>query len=152
MYRRIVGLAIALMIVLLFCGIGLTCANAQTNRQSSYSPVVITEDFHSIQAKMKAAKAEIMKRQMDLLAERYDLSNRPAKGVTMSRGKAIQEGLRVKLPAGMTLQKLAEMTPEEIREKGVFPKGFFPLPHPNHSEGGMVFPKFVIDEIKKQSK
>ncbi len=150
MYRRIVGLAIALMIVLLFCGIGLTCANAQTNRQSSYSPVVITEDFHSIQAKMKAAKAEIMKRQMDLLAERYDLSNRPAKGVTMSRGKAIQEGLRVKLPAGMTLQKLAEMTPEEIREKGVFPKGFFPLPHPNHSEGGMVFPKFVIDEIKKQ--
>jgi len=150
MYRRIVGLAIALMIALVFCGIGLTCANAQTNKQSSYSPVVITEDFNSIQAKMKAAKAEIMKRQMDLLAERYDLSNRPAKGVTMSRGKAIQEGLRVKLPAGMTLQKLAEMTPEEIREKGMFPKGFFPLPHPNHSEGGMVFPKFVIDEIKKQ--
>ena len=150
MYRRIVGLAIALMIALVFCGIGLTCANAQTNKQSSYSPVVITEDFNSIQAKMKAAKAEIMKRQMDLLAERYDLSNRPAKGVTMSRGKAIQEGLRVKLPAGMTLQKLAEMTPEEIREKGMFPKGFFPLPHPNHSEGGMVFPRFVIDEIKKQ--
>jgi cytochrome c peroxidase len=150
MYRRIVGLAITLMIALVFCGIGLTCANAQTNKQSSYSPVVITEDFNSIQAKMKAAKAEIMKRQMDLLAERYDLSNRPAKGVTMSRGKAIQEGLRVKLLAGMTLQKLAEMTPEEIREKGMFPKGFFPLPHPNHSEGGMVFPRFVIDEIKKQ--
>jgi len=150
MYRRTGGLAITLMIALVFCGIGLTCANAQTNRQSSYSPVVITEDFDSIQAKMKAAKAEVMKRQMDLLAERYDLSNRPAKGVTMSRGKSIQEGLRVKLPAGMTLQKLAEMTPEEIREKGVFPKGFFPLPHPNHSEGGMVFPKFVIDEIKKQ--
>jgi len=149
-YQKTVGLAIALMIALVFCGIGLTCANAQTNRQSSYSPVVITEDFHSIQARMKAAKAEIMKRQMDLLAERYDLSNRSAKGITMSRGKSIQEGLRVKLPAGMTLQKLAEMTPEEIREKGVFPKGFFPLPHPNHSEGGMVFPKFVIDEIKKQ--
>jgi len=123
---------------------------AQTNRQSSYSPVVITEDFHSIQARMKAAKAEVMKRQMDLLAERYDLSNRPAKGVTMSRGKPIQEGVRVRLPAGTAWQKLAEMMPEEIREKGVFPKGFLPLPHPNHSEGGMVFPKFVIDEIKKQ--
>ena len=24
------------------------------------------------------------------------------------------------------------------------------MPHPNHSEGGMVFPKMVIDEIKKQ--
>ena len=150
MYQKTVGLAIVLMIALVFWGIGLTCANAQTNRQSSYSPVVITEDFDSIQARMKAAKAEIMKRQMDLLAERYDLSNRPAKGVTMSRGKSIQEGLRVKLPAGMTLPKLTEMTPEEIREKGVFPKGFFPLPHPNHSEGGMVFPRFVIDEIKKQ--
>jgi len=150
MYRRTVGSAITLMITLVICGIGLTYANAQTNRQSSYSPVVVTEDFHSIQARMKAAKAEVMKRQMDLLAERYDLSNRPARGVTMSRGKPIQEGLRIKLPAGMTMQKLAEMTPEEIREKGVFPKGFLPLPHPNHSEGGMVFPKFVIDEIKKQ--
>ena len=25
-----------------------------------------------------------------------------------------------------------------------------PLPHPNHAEGGMLFPKFHIDEIKKQ--
>ena len=150
MYRRTIGLAITLTIALVICGIGLTYANAQTNRQSSYSPVVITEDFHSIQARMKAAKAEVMKRQMDLLAERYDLSNRPAKGVTMSRGKPIQEGVRVRLPAGTAWQKLAEMMPEEIREKGVFPKGFLPLPHPNHSEGGMVFPKFVIDEIKKQ--
>ena len=42
------------------------------------------------------------------------------------------------------------MTPEEIREKGLFPAGFLPLPHPNHPEGGMLFPKFHIDEIKKQ--
>jgi cytochrome c peroxidase len=150
MYQRTIGPALALMIALAASGIGRTYTNAQTNRKSSYSPVVITEDFHSIHARMKAAKAEVMNRQMDLLTERYDLSNRPSKVVTMSRGKAIQEGVRVKLPAGMTLQKLAEMTPEEIREKDVFPRGFLPLPHPNHSEGGMVFPKFVIDEIKKQ--
>jgi cytochrome c peroxidase len=150
MYRRTVGLAIALMIALVISGVGLTYAKTPTHRKSSYSPVVITEDFDSIQARMKAAKAEVMKRQMDLLGERYDLSNRPANGVTMSRGKPIQEGVRVRLPAGTTWQKLAEMTPEEIREKGVFPKGFLPLPHPNHGEGGMVFPKFVIDEIKKQ--
>ncbi len=42
------------------------------------------------------------------------------------------------------------MTPEEIREKDAFPAGFLPLPHPNHPEGGMLFPKFHIDEIKKQ--
>jgi len=119
-------------------------------KESSYSPVVITEEFDSVVARMKAAKPEIMKRQMDLLKERYDLSDKPARSVTMSRGKSVQEGVRVKLPAGTTWQKLAEMTPDEIRQKGLFPKGFLPLPHPNHQEGGMLFPEFVIDEINKQ--
>ncbi len=117
---------------------------------SSYSPVVITQDFSTIMTRMKDAKPEIMKRHTDLLNARYDLTNRPAQGVTMSRGKPVQEGVRVKLPAGMTWDKLASMNPEEIREKDLFPAGFLPLPHPNHPEGGMVFPKFVIDEIKKQ--
>ncbi|HYV35881.1 MAG TPA: cytochrome B6, partial [Gemmataceae bacterium] len=31
-----------------------------------------------------------------------------------------------------------------------FPAGFYPLPHPHNDEGGMVFPKYHIDEIKKQ--
>jgi cytochrome c peroxidase len=119
-------------------------------KETSYAPVAITEDFDSIVARMKAAKPEVMKRQMDLLRERYDLSDRPAKGVTMSRGKPIQEGVRVKLPAGTTWQKLAEMTPDQIRNKHLFPKGLLPLPHPNHNEGGMVFPQFVIDEMNKQ--
>lgn len=108
------------------------------------------DDFATTMAKMKAAKAAIMKRQADLLNERYDLSNRPSKDAKMSRGKPLQEGVRVKLPAGMTWEKLAEMTPEEIKQQGVFPKGFMPLPHPNHPEGGMLFPKFVIDEINRQ--
>jgi cytochrome c peroxidase len=118
--------------------------------ETSYAPVAITEEFDSIMARMKAAKPEVMERQMDLLEERYDLSDRPARGVMMSRGKAVQAGVRVKLPVGMTWQQLAEMTPDEIRRRGVFPKGFLPLPHPNHMEGGMLFPEFVIDEIKKQ--
>ena len=50
----------------------------------------------------------------------------------------------------MTWEKLQAMSPEEIREKDAFPAGFFPLPHPNHPEGGMVFPKFHIEEIQKQ--
>jgi cytochrome c peroxidase len=112
--------------------------------------VDIKETFAEIMAPMKKAKPEVMKRQMDLLNERYDLANRPAKGVTMSRGKPIQDGVRVKLAKEMTWEKLAAMSPEEIREKDVFPAGFFPLPHPNQAEGGMVFPKFHIEEIKKQ--
>jgi cytochrome c peroxidase len=93
-----------------------------------------------------------MKRQMDLLALRYDLANKPARGVTMSRGKAIQQGVRVKLPQGMTWASLAAMAPTEIRDKGLFPAGFLPLPHVKQGEGGMVFPKVHIDEIKRQEK
>jgi len=43
------------------------------------------------------------------------------------------------------------MTPEQIREKDLWPAGFYPLPHPNHAEGGMVFPQFHIDELKRQT-
>jgi cytochrome c peroxidase len=99
---------------------------------------------------MQAEKPKVMARQKDLLKGRYDLSDRPAKGVTMSGGKPIQEGVRVRLPAGMTWEKLASMSPDEIRQKDAWPAGLFPLPHPNHPEGGMVFPEFHIKEIKKQ--
>jgi cytochrome c peroxidase len=128
----------------------LAVAAEEPAKTSSYAPVAIGQDFPTIMARMRAAKAEVEKRQTDLLNERYDLSNRPAKGITMSRGKAVQEGVRAKLPAGVTWDALAAMSPAAIRDKGVFPVGFLPLPHPNHPEGGMVFPKFEIEEIKKQ--
>ena len=126
-------------------------AQAQNKKPTSYAPVALTEPFEDVMARMSAAKPDIMKRQMMLLEERYDMSDRPAAGVTMTKGKAVQEGVRVKLPAGVTWDQLANMTPEEIKQKGLWPKGFLPLPHPNHPEGGMVFPKYHIDEIKKQT-
>src|SRR6185295_20387454 len=58
---------------------------------------------------------------------------------------------RVKLPAGMTWDKLAATSPEEVKEKQLWPAGFLPLPHPHHEDGGMVFPKFLIEETKKQT-
>ena len=118
--------------------------------QSSYAPVDIKETFAAIMTRMTQAKPAIEKRQADLLGERYDLANRPAQGVTMSRGKPVQEGVRAKLPAGLTWERLAAMSPDEIRDQGQFPKGFYPLPHPNHPEGGMLFPRFEIEEIKRQ--
>ncbi|MHC4695424.1 MAG: cytochrome B6 [Planctomycetota bacterium] len=127
-----------------------TVAPAFAGDPTSYAPVVVKEDLDATMARMKAAKAAVMERQMDLLAERYDLSDHAAQGVTMSRGKAVQGGVRVKLPRGMTWQQLSKMTPESVREQDLFPKGFLPLPHPNHPEGGMVFPRHHIDEIKRQ--
>jgi len=142
------GLAtVALLLIIVSIS---TFAQSPLRRESSYSPVVVKESFEAIMVRMKAAKPEVMKRQMDLLNERYDLSNRVAAGVTMSRGKPVQESVRVKLPVGMTWERLAEMSPDEIREKDLFPRGLMPLPHPNHAEGGMLFPKFHIEEIKKQ--
>ena len=120
------------------------------SQPSSYAPVHITDSLESVMQRMKAQKAGIMQRHTELLNARYDLSNRPAAGVTMSRGKVIQEGVRVKLPQGVTWQQLAAMAPDEVKRRNAFPAGFMPLPHPNHPEGGMLFPKFVIDEIKKQ--
>jgi len=125
-------------------------ANYAEEVNSSYSPVVIKEDFTTIMERMKAEKPDIMKKHMELLNKRYDLSDIPDKTVTMSRGKALQKGVRVKLPEGITWDMLSKMTPEEIKEKGIFPAGFYPLPHPNHKEGGMLFPQYHINEMKKQ--
>jgi cytochrome c peroxidase len=123
--------------------------DAQTVK-NSYIPVDDKESFAALHDRMVAAKPEIMKRQMDLLEQRYDLSDRPASGVVMDRTKPVQQGVRVKLPAGVTWAELSRETPDQIREKGSFPQGFLPLPHANHPEGGMVFPKSEIDELKKQ--
>ncbi len=131
--------------------IGFGALLAQDGKQaSSYMPVDIHETFGVIFARMTAAKPEIIRRHTALLEQRYDLSDRPAHGVTMSRSKLLQQGVRVKLPTGVTWDQLAAMSPEQIKERGLFPAGFEPLPHPNHAEGGMVFPKSEIDEIKKQ--
>jgi cytochrome c peroxidase len=116
---------------------------------SSYTPVV-EDKLDDVIARMTAEKPTLRKKQMNLLAERYDLSDRPAKGATMSRGKALQEGVRAKLPEGANWEELGTKAPDKIREEGSWPKGFLPLPHPHHAEGGMLFPKFHIDEIKKQ--
>ncbi|MEJ0093215.1 MAG: cytochrome B6 [Methylocella sp.] len=130
----------------------LSLAHAQQEQRgaTSYMPVDIKEAFTSIMGRMKAAKPGVEKTHSELLDARYDLSDRPSKDATMSRGKPLQEGVRVKLPAGTSWDRLAAMSPTEIRDQGLFPRGFYPLPHPNHPEGGMLFPKFEIDEIEKQ--
>lgn len=109
------------------------------------------EDFSTLTNRLQAEKPKFAQRQKAMLAERYDLADRPAKEVAMSRGKPVQDGVRVKLPTGMTWDKLAAMTPEEIKSKQLWPAGFLPLPHPHHEAGGMIFPKFLIDETKKQT-
>ncbi len=109
------------------------------------------EDFAALVKRLTQEKPQFAKRQQDLLAQRYDLADRPAAGVTMARGKPVQDGVRVRLPAGITWEQLAALSPAEIKARKLWPAGFLPLPHPHHEAGGMVFPQPLIDETKRQT-
>ena len=117
---------------------------------SSYMEVKIEESFDQIKERRLHEKMQRAKRHEALLNQRYDLSDHPDPHTKMFRGKPIQSGVRAKLPAGVTWEQLEAMSSDEIRAKNLFPKGFLPLPHPDHEEGGMVFPKMMIDEVARQ--
>ena len=136
MKKRLLAGALSSAVVL-FCGAATFAANPMT--------------FADLVKQLQAEKPKFAKRQQDLLSARYDLANRPAAGVTMSGGKPVQAGVRVKLPAGTTWDQLAAMSPDEVRDKALWPEGFYPLPHPHHEAGGMIFPKHVIDRTKKDA-
>jgi cytochrome c peroxidase len=126
-------------------------AGVSVRGKTSYMPVTGGESFDAVMARLSKDKPGVMQKQMTLLQERYDLSDKPSKDAKMSRGKPLQEGVRVKLPAGVTWDQLNAMSPDDIKAKGLFPAGFRPLPHAKHPEGGMVFHKTMIDELKKQT-
>ena len=140
----------SVLFILLLSAYNLSYSQSDGDQPSSYSPVVIKETFESIMSRMKSEKPSIEAKHKKLMDERYDLSDKPSKA-KMFRGKPVQEGIRVKLPEGTTWDDLANMKPEDIKAKGLFPAGFYPLPHPNHKEGGMLFPQHHIDAVKKQS-
>ncbi|MEP6569129.1 MAG: cytochrome B6 [Acidobacteriota bacterium] len=115
-------------------------------RQSSFSPVV-EEPFSVMLARDKAAKSRVMAAHQRLLEERYDLRRRVDEKVRMTRGKPIPVGPTAKIKGGVTWEQLGRMSPEEIREKNLFP--YLPLPHVNHPVGGMVFPQTEIKELPR---
>ena len=117
---------------------------------STYRPLA-TAPFAEVKAMDEADKPQIMERQAAMLEARYDLSDRAIEGIMMSGGrKAVQAGVRVKLPQGQTWESLANMSPQEIRDNGLLPDGFKPLPHVKQPTGGQIFPDLQIDEIAEQ--
>lgn len=143
-------IARALLGVFFLAGV-FVAAYAQTpppQRESSYSEVKINEPFTEIAQRRKEQKVIRKERQEKLLKQRYDLSSRPSATIKMTRGKPVQVGPTVYLGGGLTFAKLGQMSANEIRDKNIFP--YLPLPHPDHEEGGMVFPKMMIDEVERQ--
>ncbi|MEO6437190.1 MAG: cytochrome B6 [Tepidisphaeraceae bacterium] len=120
--------------------------------KTSYSPSIPAESFEAVKDRTSKEKPAVMQKQAALLESRYDLGDRPAEDAKMSRGKPLQAGVRVKLPEGVKdWDDLNNLSADEIREKKLFPMGFRPLPHVKHPEGGMVFHKSHLDEVKKQN-
>jgi cytochrome c peroxidase len=96
-----------------------------------------------------AEKPNVMARQEQLLNERYDLTCKTDRGMTMSRGKPQPIGPTVKLKNGLTWEKLGQMDAEEIKSKKLFPAGFDRLPHVKPSVGGQVFPSIQIKQFPR---
>ena len=117
---------------------------------ATYRPLP-TQPLDVVKAMDEADKPQVMQRQADLLAQRYNLSDRPMQGVMMSGGrKPVQDGVRVRLSPGTAWDALAAMSPSEIRVQGLLPAGFMPLPHVKQPAGGQVFPDEEIEQIRRQ--
>lgn len=107
---------------------------------SSYGPINQDVSFEQIKTGRMAVKAERARQHKDMLNSRYDLSIKASKDVYMSGGKAIPVGPTANLH-GISWEQLNNMTPAQIKEKGIFP--YKPLPFPDHAEGGMLFPEMI---------
>lgn len=90
-----------------------------------------------------AEKPKVRAAQQKLLEQRYDLKPRLDPGVKMSRGKPLPVGPTARLMGGITWQSIAQLAPEEVRKRAIFP--YPSLPHPKHAAGGMVFPQVQIE-------
>jgi cytochrome c peroxidase len=89
-----------------------------------------------------ADKPKVIAAQRQLLESRYNLEPKLDPEAKMSRGKPLPVGPTARLKDGTTFDKLAQMTPEEIRSAAAFP--YPPLPHPKHATGGQVFPRMQV--------
>lgn len=96
-----------------------------------------------IMQKEIAAKPQVMATQQKLLESRYNLEPKFDPEAKMSRGKPLCVGPTARLPEGVTWESLAEMTPDQVRERDIFP--YKSLPHPLQTNGGQVFPQVQIE-------
>lgn len=111
--------------------------------ETSYAPVSITRSFADTMKQDIANKPALMNKHKKLLNERYVLSEKVDPEATMSGGKPLPVGPTAKLKAGVSWDSLSRMSPEEIKEKGVFP--YLPLPHVSPAGGGLVVPPTQLE-------
>jgi cytochrome c peroxidase len=97
--------------------------------------------FDEVYKALVAEKPKVMATQRKLLESRYHLEPKLDPAAKMSRSKPLAVGPTARLPQGMDWATLAAMTPEEIRQKDVFPYKALPHPVQGGGLGGQVFPQ-----------
>src|ERR1700688_4480695 len=110
--RALISMAFALSLLGVFSLKAQDSAGPSVPVKSSYQFPVAEEDFSSLFKRTSGEQPEVRKRQLNLLNERYDLGDRPDPNAKQSRGKPVQAGVRVKLPAGVGWEQLSAMSPE----------------------------------------
>jgi hypothetical protein len=128
-------------VVLLVLTIAAAARPAQQPAMTAGDATSPGETFAQIKARRLAVKAARAVDHAGLLSSRYVLDGRLDPAVTMSGGKPIPVGPTAKL-AGVTWEQLGEMTPDDIRDRDLFP--YKPLPFADHAEGGMLFPASAL--------
>lgn len=88
-------------------------------------------------------KESLMKEVRAYMDGRYDFSGKTLPGVKMSGGKPIMAGPVSRVPEKMSFEALAKLSPEEIKQKDLFP--YKPLAHPIHTTAHMVFPEAWLE-------
>jgi cytochrome c peroxidase len=142
--RRFALIAICILLV---AGAATAVVSAQQGKiVSSYGPTNQDITFDQIKAARMAVKVERAKQHIELLNSRYDLSKKVSAESVMSGGKPVPVGPTAKLQ-GVTWEQLSKMTPEQIKERGVFP--YKPLPFADHAEGGMLFPEMITKPLPR---
>jgi cytochrome c peroxidase len=139
-----------LLVILVFTVMGAAAMfggpRARAQQQQSSFGGVVEEPFAVVLKRDKDAKGRVMADHQKLLEARYDLSRRVDPDVKMTRGKPIPVGPTARLK-GVTWEQLAKMSPDQIKDRGVFP--YLPLPHIAHPVGGMVFPQVEIKALPR---
>ncbi|MGI9074467.1 MAG: cytochrome B6 [Bryobacteraceae bacterium] len=100
------------------------------------------DDPDEIARKLTADKPRVMDAQRQLLDRRYNLQPNLDPEAKMSRGKPVVVGPTARLVQGVTWERLAALTSDEIKQQNAFP--YPALPHPLQTNGGQVFPKMQI--------
>lgn len=103
----------------------------------------VSLDPAELQRRESANRPNVMNRQKQLLERRFNLQPKFDPQAKMSRGKPLPVGPTARLAPGMTWERLAQMSPEEIRQQNAFP--YLTLPHPLQANGGQVFPDMQLD-------